>query len=254
MKKKILIVEDDKELRENIFTLLSEEGYEVISCSDAESGFIASQKNEIDLIISDIMLPGLSGYDLLAMLNASETTTKVPFIFLSAKAERHDLRLGMELGADDYIFKPFKAANFLNSIETRLRRFEMIKQYAQNKELSDTKDKSYSMEDRIFVDSKSKAKFIKVGDIKYISAENQYSMIHSDDFSEFLFRKSLNSWEAILPENNFIRIHRSTIINLEHVAKIEKTYNNKHRVILNGIAAPLEVSKRFISKIKSKGK
>lgn len=254
MKKRILIIEDDKELRENIYTLLDEEGYDVLACSDAETGYITAQQNKVDLIISDIMLPGLSGYELLEKLNKSGTTTKVPFIFLSAKAERHDLRLGMELGADDYIFKPFKSENLLNSIKTRLKRFEKIKQFANHEKNNNRGNIVYSLDDRLFIDSKTKANFIKVGDIKYISADNQYSVVHLNNMTEFLFRRSLNNWENILPENSFIRIHRSTIINLEHVTKIEKSLNNKHRVILNKIETPLEVSKRYIAKIRSKNK
>lgn len=253
MQTKILIIEDDKELRENIFTLLSEEGYNVITAKSGEDGVNKVVQETVDLIICDIMMPGMNGYNVLAKLNELKITNDVPFIFLSAKIEKSDLRLGMELGADDYIFKPFKADNLLSSIQTRLKRFEAIKRSKEDETIEEV-SKIYSIDDRIYVDEKNKATFIKVNEIRYISAANQYSVLHTTNTTEFLFRRSLNNWEIVLPEKNFLRIHRSTIINLDHVTNIEKTVYGKMRFRLHDILTPLDVSKRYISKIKSKSK
>lgn len=252
MKKTILIVEDDKELRENIFTLLDEEGYKVHTAVNGETGLEIAKNNNIDLVICDIMLPGIDGYEVLDKMKSMNVTSSIPFIFLSAKAEKADLRKGMELGADDYIFKPFKSANLLNSIETRLNRFEIIKKSSEsdNKKVS----KNYAMDDRIFISNKYGAQFIKVNDIRYISADNQYSILHINNVEKHLFRRSLNNWERVLPERYFIRIHRSAIINLNYLTNLEKWFNNRHRVRLEGIPVQLDVSKRYIAKIKSQNK
>lgn len=252
MKKTILIVEDDKELRENIFTLLDEEGYKVHTSVDGEAGVEIAKNNNIDLVICDIMLPGIDGYEVLEEMKSMHDTSSIPFIFLSAKAEKADLRKGMELGADDYIFKPFKSANLLNSIETRLNRFEIIKK--SNERDQHELSENYSLDDRIFISNKYGAQFIKVNDIRYISADNQYSIIYVDNIEKHLFRKSLNNWERVLPEKYFIRIHRSTIINLNYLTNFEKWFNNRHRVRLEGISVQLDVSKRFIAKIKSQNR
>lgn len=251
MGKKILIVEDDKELRRNILILLEEEGYKVFACEAAERAIDILKNNTVDLIICDIMLPGMSGYDFLKLLFSRDNFSAIPFIFLSAKAERHDLRLGMELGADDYVFKPFKADDLLKSIKTRLNRFETIKK-TKGKIVSETDSKkTYSLSDRFLVDERNKAKFIQISAIKYIAAQNQYSLMVISDLERHLIRKSLNSWEASLPEKNFLRIHRSTIINLDFVSRIEKSNTNKMRIYIAGFEAPLEVSKRCLSKIKT---
>lgn len=252
MKKKILIVEDDKELRENLFTLLDEEGYQVYKAVDGEDALEIAKNNHVDLVICDIMLPGIDGYKVLEKMKNMNVTSSIPFIFLSAKAEKTDLRKGMELGADDYIFKPFKLANLLNSIETRLNRFEIIKKSSERE--NEIVNDDYSLDDRIFISNKYGAQFIKVNDIRYISADNQYSILHVDNVEKHLFRRSLNNWERVLPNKDFIRIHRSTIINLNYLTNLEKWFNNRHRVRLDGITVQLDVSKRYIAKIKSQNK
>ena len=137
--KKILVIEDDKNVRENIKTLLSEEGFIVYSASAGDEGIIIA-KNEIpDLIVCDIMMHGKDGYAVLKELSKNSFTKSIPFIFLTAKVERSDLRLGMELGADDYLFKPFKSEELLKSIESRLRRVDVFKA-----ELSSPKEKSHT--------------------------------------------------------------------------------------------------------------
>ncbi|MHB8906941.1 MAG: response regulator transcription factor, partial [Melioribacteraceae bacterium] len=125
--KKILVIEDEKDIREVINALLTEEGYAVYSAKNGKDG-IELAKNEIpNLIICDIMMPGMDGYTVLKELSKNSSTKSIPFIFLTAKVERNDLRFGMELGADDYLFKPFKSEELLKSISSRLNRIETLK-------------------------------------------------------------------------------------------------------------------------------
>ncbi len=119
---KILLVEDNTEIRENAVELLALAGYEVFSAENGREGYEQALRHNPHLIICDIMMPVLDGYGLLHLLNKNESLKDIPFIFLTAKTERSDFRKGMEMGADDYITKPFTDIELMNAIESRLRK------------------------------------------------------------------------------------------------------------------------------------
>jgi DNA-binding response OmpR family regulator len=128
--KKILIIEDNQEIRENTAEILSLAGYEVITAENGRVGVDLAASQTPDLIICDIMMPELDGYGVLHILTKKESTASIPFIFVTAKTEKSDIRKGMELGADDYLTKPFDDTELLNAIETRLRKHEIrFKEY-----------------------------------------------------------------------------------------------------------------------------
>jgi DNA-binding response OmpR family regulator len=251
MRKKILIIEDDLDVRENIITLLSEEGYNVISAKDGKTGIKITKEENPSLIICDIMMNGLSGYDVLDALSKDNSTKTIPFIFLTAKTDREDIRLGMLLGADDYLVKPYNSDELLKSIETRLRKAEGYKKNDNNLLISPPKE-IYSVDDKIFVRADGNPTLIKIVEIMAINAENQYSTIRMLDGKTYLIRKSLSHWESILPQKNFIRIHRSTIINLNYLIKIDKWYNASLIAYLKDIKEPFVISKKFSTKIRKK--
>jgi CRP-like cAMP-binding protein/CheY-like chemotaxis protein len=115
-------------MRENISEILELSRYEVISAKNGKEGVEFAQENKPNLIVCDIMMPILDGYGVLHMLSKNEATADIPFIFLTAKAEKTDFRKGMEMGADDYITKPFDKIDLLNAIESRLKKSEGLKQ------------------------------------------------------------------------------------------------------------------------------
>lgn len=117
---KILIIEDDKSVRKSIIDLLEFSGYETNSAENGKEALELMHQQIPDLIISDIMMPELDGVDLLKQVRSKTDTATLPFIFLTAKTEYKDLRIGMNYGADDYIIKPFKANELLEAIRTRL--------------------------------------------------------------------------------------------------------------------------------------
>lgn len=123
--KKILLIEDNPEVRENTTEILGLAGYEVITAENGKIGVEHAQKSKPDLIICDIMMPELDGYGVLHILNKKPETSGVPFIFLTAKTEKTDIRKGMNLGADDYLTKPFDDTDLLNAVEARLRKSAM---------------------------------------------------------------------------------------------------------------------------------
>lgn len=120
----LLVVEDEEDLRRNLEELLREEGFSVISAKDGLEGYEKASVSEPDLILSDIRMPRLDGYGFLTKLQENPVTAVIPFIFLTARVEMQDLRMGMVLGADDYIIKPFKAVDVLDAINSRLKKKE----------------------------------------------------------------------------------------------------------------------------------
>src|SRR3954471_17516952 len=127
----ILLIEDNKEVRENTAEILELAGYNVSTAADGKKGVEEVNKRKPDLIICDIMMPVLDGYGVLHLLGKNEDTANIPFIFLTAKTERLEIRKGMEMGADDYITKPFDKIELLNAIESRLKKAESIKKEYQ---------------------------------------------------------------------------------------------------------------------------
>lgn len=122
MNKKILIIEDHDAIRGNIAEILEMAKYIVFEADNGKLGVEMALKHIPDIILCDIMMPELDGYGVLYMLNKYTETSLIPFIFLSAKAEHIDVRRGMEMGADDYLTKPFDDIELLNAIEIRLRK------------------------------------------------------------------------------------------------------------------------------------
>lgn len=124
--KKILLIEDNKGMRENISEILELAHYTVITAENGKEGIEKALIVKPDLIVCDIMMPVLDGYGVLHLLSKNPETNGIPFIFLSAKAERSELRKGMEMGADDYVTKPFDDIELLNAVESRLKKSERI--------------------------------------------------------------------------------------------------------------------------------
>ncbi|HZO84662.1 MAG TPA: response regulator transcription factor [Verrucomicrobiae bacterium] len=134
--KRILVIEDQSVMRRNIHTILEMEGFEVFSAENGKKGLEAASKNVPDLILCDVMMPELDGYGVLTALRSNEQTATIPFIFLTAKGEKADLRAGMNLGADDYLAKPVSKDELLAAIRARLER-EQAREQRLEKELGD---------------------------------------------------------------------------------------------------------------------
>lgn len=130
--KKILLIEDNTEIRENTAEILELDGYEVEVAENGKTGVEKALRSAPDLIICDIMMPVLDGYGVLHLLSKNPQTESIPFIFLTAKADRGDYRKGMEMGADDYITKPFEDVELLNAIESRFKKQGLIDKKYEN--------------------------------------------------------------------------------------------------------------------------
>src|ERR1700726_5041983 len=120
--KKILVIEDDSEMRRNIVIVLRLEQYQPIAAENGRVGVELAKKERPDLILCDVMMPELDGYGVIAALRANAETAVIPFIFLTAKGEKPDIRAAMNLGADDYLTKPVAKLDLLAALRSRLER------------------------------------------------------------------------------------------------------------------------------------
>jgi CRP-like cAMP-binding protein/DNA-binding NarL/FixJ family response regulator len=184
---KILVIEDNAEVRENTAEILTLASYEVTTAPNGKVGIEKAQQQRFDLIICDIMMPELDGYGVLHILNKNTDTAAVPFIFVTAKVEKTDIRKGMTLGADDYLTKPFDDTDLLNAVEARLRKRAIVQASYDNTETGlhtfiadvkkvlrledlcrDEKQKNYKKKAIVFDEGESSSYlyFIKSGQIK----------------------------------------------------------------------------------------
>ncbi len=124
----ILVIEDELTVRENIVDLLEAEDYKVITTGNGFRGLVWASENIPDLIISDVTMPEIDGHDILRALRQSPVTASIPFIFLSALSDQKDVRHGMNLGADDYLTKPYSRVDLLNAVALRIKKNKMLSQ------------------------------------------------------------------------------------------------------------------------------
>lgn len=173
MDRKILIIEDNEDIRESTAEILGLAGYTVFTASNGRIGVELAQKELPNLIICDIMMPELDGYGVLFMLSKNPETAIIPFIYLTAKAERIDMRKGMEMGADDYLTKPFDDIELLNAIESRLSKSQKQQDFF-SKGLKKLEDFSEEIKDfealKKLLESK-KIRKIKKGQLLYYDGD-----------------------------------------------------------------------------------
>lgn len=128
MQKKILVIEDNTDVRENLAEILSLSNYKVSTAENGKKGVESALKESPDLILCDVMMPELDGFGVLHILSKNPLTANIPFVFLTAKTEKDDFRKGMNLGADDYITKPFDDVELLEAIERRIAKHSHLTQ------------------------------------------------------------------------------------------------------------------------------
>ncbi|HEV8514452.1 MAG TPA: response regulator [Cyclobacteriaceae bacterium] len=218
--KKILLIEDNTEIRENTGEILSLANYQVISAPNGKVGVAMAQEQHPDLIICDIMMPELDGYGVLHILSKKADTAQIPFIFLTAKTERSDIRKGMELGADDYLTKPFDDTELLNAVETRLKKYSMrSKEYQSSSEglesfiedaqkilnladlCKDKKVKTFKKKTEIFMegDLPLSVFFIKSGNVKMFKSNQDGKELITDLYKE----NDFFGFEAVLENGHY---------------------------------------------------
>ena len=173
MSKKILLIEDDKTVRENTAELLELSNYEVETASNGKLGVEKAKLFLPDVVVCDIMMPEMDGYQVLENLSRNETLSKVPFIFLSAKTDHKDVRRGMNLGADDYLTKPFEEEELMDAIESRLAKADILNAYKTQPKLTNS---VHSFETLKEVFRKEKKKTFEAGSPIFESGQTSNSI------------------------------------------------------------------------------
>jgi CRP-like cAMP-binding protein len=174
MKKKILIIEDNNDIRESSMEILELAGYEVLQAENGKIGVELAQKHLPDMILCDIMMPELDGYGVLYLLSKNQNTENIPFIFLTAKTERSDMRKGMEMGADDYLTKPFDDIELLNTIESRFNKHQKLESfYSQSLEsLKHLVNQNHGLDELKKIIADRKVKYIRKKQIIYYEGDS----------------------------------------------------------------------------------
>jgi len=179
--KTILLIEDDTVLRENTAELLELSDYIVLTASNGQIGVEKAKNHKPDIIVCDIMMPVLDGYGVLEALSKNNSTKFIPFIFLSAKTERQDVRRGMDLGADDYITKPFTEEEIVSAIESRIAKASLLKEEREsNQNLSkNNEDELRTLNDlKIFFNDNGTVYNFSKNDIVYKEGQNSNYIYH----------------------------------------------------------------------------
>lgn len=235
---KAIIVDDERLARRGVQLLLQDYPHINIVGEAATIAqtiqLIKTQKPE--LVFLDIQLGGESGFDLFQRI---ELNCKVVFV---TAYDEYALR-AFEINALDYLLKPIN----------RTRLAKTIQRVTDSPPIQ-VKPVQLRYDDRIIRNDHRRTKFIKVRDIKFINAESDYSLVRMLDNQSEMFCRTLKKWEEILPAENFIRIHRSTIINFEYIEKIEKSSSQRNLVYLTNTASPVVMSQRYTSSVKKQFK
>jgi CRP/FNR family transcriptional regulator, polysaccharide utilization system transcription regulator len=198
-KDRILVIEDHSEVRDNIAEILELSGYEVYQAPNGKEGVKLAVSQKPDLIICDIMMPEMDGYSVLHILGNREDTKDIPFIFLSAKSEKDDFRKGMNLGADDYLTKPFDDRELLQTIEMRMSR----RKAARNESSEELETNGFSNEkkikeelDNLWVDSERR--YLNKKDIIFLEGERIRFFYRLDEGSVKLYKTNEDGKEMVL--------------------------------------------------------
>jgi DNA-binding LytR/AlgR family response regulator len=245
--KKILVIDKDSKTRDKLKTILEKHKYVVLLASNGKEGIAISKLSQPNLILCGIVMPDIGGFDILEILNKDETYLFTQFIFLTSKKQYNYYRHGMELGADDYVLKPFDDEELIRAVKTRLKKFEQLKGNKENI----GNPLRHNLKSKILFHLSNQLVKVSVDKIIYIKSQGQYSDVFVEDDKKFVARKALIKWEAVLPEDIFIRIHRSTLINVNYIRKIVRIRNNYYEVYLNNIEKAFDVSRRYYKNLKN---
>ena len=173
--KKVLLIEDDAIIRENTAELLELSNFNVITAPNGKIGVELAKRDTPDIVVCDIMMPELDGYGVIEALSKNNDTKYIPFIFLSAKTERTDVRKGMDLGADDYITKPFTEEELISAIESRLAKAAILRDERnnQNESVPENEDEIKTLNDlKNFFDDNGEVFNFKKDEIIYNEGYN----------------------------------------------------------------------------------
>lgn len=233
----VLVVDDERLARKDLISLLGAHDHITVvgEADDVPSAVKAIEKLSPDVIFLDIQMPGDSGFGLL-----EKADVEARIIFVTAFDE-YAIR-AFEVNALDYLLKPVNPERLARALEKL--------------EIQDgataARARRLDYQDRLFLMLGRNFKFLKVNTLVTVTAAGDYSEVLTSDGTKGLALKSMKEWEARLPPKHFVRIHRSTIINMEFVDRVEEWFNYSFRVYLKGIAEPCVISRRYAALLKDR--
>jgi len=232
-----LVIDDERLARKDLISLLgAHDNITVVGeADDVPSAVQAIERLNPDVIFLDIQMPGDSGFDLL-----EKTEVEARIIFVTAYDE-YAIR-AFEVNALDYLLKPVNSDRLAKALE----KLELQEQETP------AKVRKLNYDDRLFLLLGKHFKFLIVKTILNISAAGDYSEVLTSDGHRGLTLKSMKEWEARLPAQHFVRIHRSTIINMEFIDRVEEWFNFSFKVYLKGIEEPYLISRRYATRLKER--
>jgi len=239
MKNYRAILVDDERLARNDLRLLLGKHESVTIVGEAANGLEALDLiNEVspDLVFLDIQMPGINGFDVLEHISSD-----IKVIFVTAFDE-YALR-AFEVNALDYVLKPVNPERLRQSLE----RLEQLP------ETTTEEPRELEYHDRLLLKLDTSLGFLKVSNIISITSAGDYSeVLCADKPRKILVHKSMAEWETRLPQSFFNRIHRTSIVNMEYVDRLEEWFNNSYRVYMKGFEEPYVMSRRYVAKLKQK--
>ncbi|GAB4043543.1 response regulator [Spirosoma litoris] len=219
----ILIIEDVPQIRENVAEQLTLNGYDVRTAEDGVTGLVQAKQWLPNLILCDIMMGNMNGYQVLEGIRTNPETAHIPFIFLTAKADMVHLREGMELGADDYVTKPFLLRDLLNAIESRLKR---------NQEQGNTAKASHAYLRSIRGRDGKGCMLLSTEECVYFGTHKRgYFVYHP--LGNFQIDMSLDTLIAKLNPNHFFRVNRHAILHRKSIQKYTYWDKGKHCLLID---------------------
>jgi DNA-binding LytR/AlgR family response regulator len=243
---KLLVIEDEDDIRENIREIFELNGYEVCATVNGSEGIKLAGEFKPDLILCDITMPVIDGFEVKKTLSGKKRTSLIPFIFLTAKADIKSIREGMNLGADDYIVKPIHAKELVNAVNKRMERISELKATQTDK----NPGQKLTLEDKIPLNTGSGHLFIQINNIVAITVKEDYTMVFTNEGKRIIIKKTIKSWESILPDKVFIRAHRNIVVNLNFIDKLEPWFNGALIAKVRNYPESIKFSKRYSQKVK----
>lgn len=234
---KAVIVDDERLARNKLRSLLAQHPQIrlVDEADGVDSAIETIKRTKPDVVFLDIQMPGKSGFELVNQL-----TVPLKIIFVTAFDE-YAIR-AFEVNALDYLLKPVNPERLAKAIE----------RLAAPAAASERSSRPLEYDDFLFLPFGDSSRFLRVRDIKCIRAADVYSEIFTTSGEKTLVLKALSEWEERLPEKHFARIHRSTIINVEFVERVEKSFNYSFEIYLHGAGEPFTMSRRYAARLKDK--
>jgi len=242
--KRILIIEEAGSNENPYDSILTDAGYNTYLAAGEEDGLEIAVHYQPDMIICSTNCFD-EGSCIVSTLSKRKETLSIPIVYISRLTDASHLNKMLALGADNYIVAPFDADDFLEIIRRKFEKYSHFKENIienLNNTMSETENKQ---DDHILVKIGNKIKLVKFSNISCVIAQKEYSKVITNENYSLIVRKSLRNWLEILPGQNFLRIHRGTIINTEYLDRIEKTNGRTYEVYMKNKKEPLLLSQRY---------